>query len=113
MTAPPRSEQTGDRRTCRLGEGGGAADVLKAAFVVVPAEQQRAGNGQRTGDRADDRLARLADLLAKRQYSIHALLVQRTAADGAHRLLYADAGATDEPSEAVAQGTGHPPSGAS
>lgn len=37
MTAPPRSEQTGDRRTCRLGEGGGAADVLKAACVVVPA----------------------------------------------------------------------------
>ena len=63
MTAPPRSEQAGDRSTCRLGEGGGAADVLKAALVVVPAEQQRAGNGQGTGDRADDRLARLADLV--------------------------------------------------
>ncbi|MBB3074934.1 hypothetical protein FHS41_001403 [Streptomyces violarus] len=62
MTAPPRSEQTGDRRTCRLGGGGGAADVLKATSVV-PAEQQRAGNGQGTGDRADDRLARLAELV--------------------------------------------------
>ncbi|MGN9762456.1 hypothetical protein [Streptomyces sp. SD31] len=61
MTAPPRSEQAGDRSTCRLGEGG-AADVRKAAFGVVPAEQQRAGNGQRAGDRADGRLARLADL---------------------------------------------------
>ncbi|MFJ9026812.1 hypothetical protein ACIRPU_43835 [Streptomyces sp. NPDC102259] len=68
MTAPPRSEQTGDRRTCRLGEGGGTADVLKAPFDVVPAEQQRAGNGQRAGDRADDRLARLADLLVEMQY---------------------------------------------
>jgi hypothetical protein len=62
MTGPPRSEQAGDRSTCRLGEGGGAADVLKASSVVVSAEQQRAGDGQRAGDRADDRLA---DLLVK------------------------------------------------
>jgi hypothetical protein len=68
MTAPPRSEQAGDRSTCRLGEGGGAADVLKAAFGVVPAEQQRAGNGQRAGDRADDRLARLADSSGRRRF---------------------------------------------
>jgi hypothetical protein len=46
-----------------MAEGGGAADVLKAAFVAVPAEQQRAGNGQRAGDRADDRLAPLTDLV--------------------------------------------------
>lgn len=38
-------------------------DVLKAALVVVPAEQQRAGSGQRAGDCADDRLARLSDLV--------------------------------------------------
>ncbi|MFG3268518.1 hypothetical protein [Streptomyces bobili] len=43
MTAPPRSEQADDRRSCRLGEGGGAVDVPQAAFGVVPAEQQRAG----------------------------------------------------------------------
>lgn len=53
MTALPRSEQAGDRSTCRPGEGG-AADVLKAASIVVPAEPR---------DRADDRFARLADLV--------------------------------------------------
>lgn len=43
MTEPRCSEWAGDRSTCRLGEGGGAADVLKASLSVVPAEQQRAG----------------------------------------------------------------------
>ncbi len=33
MTAPPSSQKVGDRST-RLGESGGAADVLKAASVV-------------------------------------------------------------------------------
>ncbi|MFF3139492.1 hypothetical protein [Streptomyces mirabilis] len=44
MTAPRRSEQSADHAASRLGEGGGAADVLKAALVVVPSEQQRAGS---------------------------------------------------------------------
>ncbi|WP_177262130.1 hypothetical protein [Streptomyces sp. cf124] len=43
MPAPFSSEQAGHRRTCRPGEGGGTADVLKAAVGVVPAEQQCAG----------------------------------------------------------------------
>ncbi|MFD8217614.1 hypothetical protein ACFV2U_28840 [Streptomyces sp. NPDC059697] len=51
MTAPPRSEKAGDRITRCPGEGGGAADVLKAPFGVVPAEQQTAGSGHRAGDR--------------------------------------------------------------
>jgi len=44
MTVPPRSDQAGHRSTRCPGEDGGAADVLKAAMVVVPAEQQRAGS---------------------------------------------------------------------
>ena len=60
MPAPPRLEQAGDRSTCRPGKGDGAADVLKAAGVVVPAEQQTGGSGQGAGDRTDDRLGRLA-----------------------------------------------------
>lgn len=51
MTAPPRSEKAGDRSTRCPGEGGGAADVLKAPFGVVPAEQQTVGRGHRAGDR--------------------------------------------------------------
>ncbi|MEU1193431.1 hypothetical protein [Streptomyces sp. NPDC005859] len=46
MTVPPWSGQAGDRSTRRPGEVGGAADVLKAASIVVPAEQQRAGIGR-------------------------------------------------------------------
>ncbi len=42
MTAPPGSEKAGDRSTCRLGEGGGAADVLKAPLsVVLPSSSVR------------------------------------------------------------------------
>lgn len=38
MPAPLGREQAGDRRACLAGEGGGAAEVLEAAFVVVPSE---------------------------------------------------------------------------
>lgn len=34
MPAPSRLEQAGDRRACRSGEGGRAADALEAAFGV-------------------------------------------------------------------------------
>ncbi|MDN3247619.1 hypothetical protein J2S54_000095 [Streptomyces sp. DSM 42143] len=54
MPAPSRLEQAGDRRACRSGEGGRAADALEAAFGVVPAEQQRPRVGQGAGDPADD-----------------------------------------------------------
>jgi hypothetical protein len=37
--------------------------VLKVPLVVVPAEQQAAGRGRRAGDRTDDRLGRLTDLV--------------------------------------------------
>ncbi|MGA5330846.1 hypothetical protein ACPCJT_31900 [Streptomyces griseoincarnatus] len=68
MTAPSGSEQPGDRAARRLGESGGAAGVRQAAMVVVPAEQQTARRGERTGDRADDGLGGLADLLVKQAF---------------------------------------------
>lgn len=61
----PGREKAGDLGTCLAGEGGGAVDVLQAAFVVVSAEQQGARGGQRAGDRADDRLGCLADLVLR------------------------------------------------
>jgi hypothetical protein len=60
MLAPGWGEQAGDCAARLPGEEGGAADVLQPSIVVVPAEQQRAGSGQSAGDRADDRLRRLA-----------------------------------------------------
>lgn len=73
MPAPSRLEQAGDRGACRSCEGRAAADVLEAAFGVVPAQQQRPRVGQGARDRTDDRLTRLADLLAKRRCSDLAL----------------------------------------
>lgn len=92
MAAQSGREQDGDCSACCAGEGRGTADVLEAAFGVVPAEQQRPRMSQGAGDRADDRLTRLADLLAKRQYSIHALFAQQSAADGAHSPPYCRCG---------------------
>ncbi|BBC28953.1 hypothetical protein SGFS_002440 [Streptomyces graminofaciens] len=47
MPAPPWSEQAGDPSTCRPGEGGGAADVLKAASVsYLPSSIVRGAAGE-------------------------------------------------------------------
>lgn len=76
-----RTKPDGDLSAGLAGEGS-RADVLQAASVVGPPEQQRPWCGQGAGDRSDDSLVRLTDLLAKRQYAIHALFAQRSAADG-------------------------------
>ncbi|MEW2290960.1 hypothetical protein [Streptomyces sp. NPDC047841] len=55
MPAPPGREQAGDRRAGLAGEGGGAADVLETAFVVVPSGQQRPRSGRGAGDRGSPR----------------------------------------------------------
>lgn len=56
-------QRPGRRRPCPRRTRGGAADVLEAFLVVVPAQQQRPRSGQGVGDRVDDRLRRLARLV--------------------------------------------------
>jgi hypothetical protein len=60
MSGRGRDEQPGQERAGRAGQRGGAAGVLRELAAVEPAQQQAAGSGKGPGDRADDRLLRLA-----------------------------------------------------